>query len=140
MYGSSSQNDNQLERICSDLKNVTLSRLIFIDIDAKTSKIVFHWQSYKAIITKDDITSTTVYNQMINTPTHFTNISSSCTDSTFFLNTSCLTTGMEQSIYDKYHHNIICEKLNFDIPLPPFYYKKTWDYIMANTEDIQRSI
>ena len=47
---------------------------------------------------------------------------------------------MEQSIYDKYHHNIICGKLNFDIPLPPCYYKKTWDYIMANTEGIQRSI
>ena len=84
LYGSPSQNDDQLGRICSDLKNFTLSCSIFIDIDAETRKIVFHWQSYKADITKDNIASTSVYNHMINTPTHFTNASSSCTDSIFF--------------------------------------------------------
>ena len=31
-------------------------------------------------------------------------------------------------------------KLNFDIPLPPHYYRKIWDYKKADTEAIQRTI
>ena len=48
--------------------------------------------------------------------------------------------GIEQSVYNKRHHNIIYGKLNFYIPLPPPYYRKLWDYKKVNTEDIQRAI
>ena len=58
----------------------------------------------------------------------------------FASNTTYLNTGIEQSIYDKCHHDIIYGKLNFDIPLPPPYYRKFWDYKKANTEAIQRAI
>ena len=58
----------------------------------------------------------------------------------FASNTTYLTTGIEQSIYDNCHHNIIYVKLNFDIPLLPPYYTKIWDYKKANTEAIQRTI
>ena len=54
--------------------------------------------------------------------------------------TTYLNTGIEKQIYDKCHHNIIYEKLNFDIPLPPPYYRKLWDYKKVNTEAIQRAI
>ena len=58
----------------------------------------------------------------------------------FASNTTYLNIGIEQSIYDKCHHNIIYGKLNFDIPLPPPYYRKLWDYKKANTEATQRAI
>ena len=58
----------------------------------------------------------------------------------FASKTTYLNTGIEQSIYDKYHDNIIYGKLNFDIPLPPPYYRKLWDYKKANTGTIQRAI
>ena len=58
----------------------------------------------------------------------------------FVSNTTYLNTGIEQSIYDKCHHNIIYGELNFDIPLPPPYYRKLWDYKKANTEAMQRAI
>ena len=65
---------------------------------------------------------------MVNTPTHFTNGSSSCIDLTFSSKKSYLTTGMEQSIYN----NIPYGKLNFDILLPLPYYRKKWDFKHIN--------
>ena len=59
---------------------------------------------------------------MINKPTHFKNVSPSWIDLIFVSNTSYLTTGIEQLIYDKCHHNIIYGKLNFYIPLLLPYY------------------
>ena len=43
---------------------------------------------------------------MFKKPTHFTKVSSSCIDLIFVLNTTYLSTGIEQSIYDKCHHYI----------------------------------
>ena len=54
----------------------------------------------------------------------------------FAPNTSYLTT----RIYDKVHHNIIYGKLYFDLPLPPPYYRKIWDYKKTNPEVIQKGI
>ena len=105
-----------------------------------------HWKwcstnkSNKTGIVLENITSTARYNQIINKPTHFTNVSSSCIDLIFASITTYLNTGIEKSIYDKCHHNIIYGKLNFDIPLPPPYYRKLWDYKKVNTEAIQRAI
>ena len=50
-----------------------------------------------------------------------------------------LNSGIEQSVHDKCHHNIIYVKLNFDISLPPPYYR-ILDCKKANTEAIQRAI
>ena len=72
-------------------------------------------------IVLENITSTPGYNQTINKPTRFTNVSSSCIDLIFGSNTTYLNTGTEQSIYDKCHYNIY-GKLNFEIPLPPPYF------------------
>ena len=46
---------------------------------------------------------------------------------------------MEQSIYDKCHHNSSM-KMNFNIPLPPPYCKKVWNYKKSNIESMQRAI
>ena len=72
---------------------------------------------------------------MINTPTHFTNGSSSCFDWIFSSNMSYSTTGMEQLIYDKCHQ--MYGKLNFNIPLPTPYYRKIWNYKMASIAGIR---
>lgn len=98
------------------------------------------YKNNKARITLDNITSTSGYNQTIKTPIHFSSSSSSCIDLVFSSNMSYLTTGMEQSVYNKCHHNIIYGKLNFGILLPLPYYRKMWDYEKTNTEGIQRAI
>ena len=109
------------------------------DFNAKHSKWCSTNKSNKAGIVLENITSTAGCNQIINEPTYFTNVSSSCSDLIFASNMT-LTTGIEQSVYDKCHHNIIYGKLNFDIPLLPPYYRKIWDYKKVNTEAIQRAI
>ena len=48
--------------------------------------------------------------------------------------------GVEQSLYETCHHNIVYGTLNFNIPLPPLYFRKIWDYKNANIECIQKSI
>lgn len=68
------------------------------------------------------------------------NVSASYIDFIFASNTSFLTTGIEESIYDKCCHNITYRKLNFDIPLPQTYCGKIWDYKKADTEAIERAI
>ena len=88
------------------------------DFNAKHSKWCSTNKNNKAGIVLENITSTAGYNQVINKPTHFTNALSSCTDLIFASNTTYLTAGVQQSIYDKCDHNIIFGKVNFDIPLP----------------------
>ena len=89
----------------------------------------------------DSITTASGYSQMINKPTHFINESSSCIDLIFSSNTSFVKNcGSELPIYEKCHHNIIYETLNFNVPLPPPYYRDSGDYKHANTESIQKTI
>ena len=65
---------------------------------------------------------------MISRPTSSTNKSSSCIGLIFSSNASLTPNcGIEKSIYEKPHHNIIYEALNFKIPLPSPYYQEVWD-------------
>ena len=67
---------------------------------------------------------------MIDKPTHYINESSSCIDLIFSSNVNLMKNcGVEQSVYEKCHHNIIYGILNFNIPLPPPYYR---DYGILN--------
>ena len=78
---------------------------------------------------------------MINKPTHCINESSSCIDLSFSSNVNLMKNcGVEQSLYEKCHHNIIYGTLNFNIPLPPPYLGEPWDFKNANIECIQKSI
>ena len=148
LYRSPSQNYEELEAFCSNLtcllNNINKFQpscsVLLGDFNAKHSKCCSTDKNNKAGSLLENITLTAGYNQTINKPTHFTNVSSSCIDSIFASNTTYLTAGIKQSIYDKCHHNIIFGKLKFDIPLPPPYYRKIWDYKKANTKAIQRAI
>ena len=89
----------------------------------------------------DNITTTAGYSQLINKPTHFINGTSSCIDLIFSSNVSFIRNyGIEQSIYEKCHHNITYGTLDFNAPLPPPYYREIWDYKNADTESIQKTI
>ena len=48
--------------------------------------------------------------------------------------------GIEQPIYEKCHHNITYGTLDFNVPLPPPYYRDIWDYKNADAESIQNAI
>ena len=77
----------------------------------------------------DNITTTAGYSQVINKPTHFINGTSSCNDLIFSSNMSFKRNyGIEQSIYEKCHHNITYNTLDFSVPLPPPYNREIWDY------------
>ena len=78
---------------------------------------------------------------MIGQPTHIINDNSSCIDLLFTTNSKLLSeVGVEQTIYNKCHHNIIYGSLNLKIPLPPPYYKEVWDYKNTDPVCIQRAI
>ena len=78
---------------------------------------------------------------MVNKPTHFINGTSSCIDLIFSSNVSFIRNyGIEQSIYEKCHHDIICGTLDFNLPLPPPYYREIWDYKNVVNESIQKAI
>ena len=68
------------------------------------------------------------YTQMIDQPTHYKYMSSRI-NLLFTTNSKLLSEiGLEQTIYDKSHHNIIYWSHNLNISLPPPYYSEIWDY------------
>ena len=48
--------------------------------------------------------------------------------------------GIEKSLCNSCHHDIIYEKINFSVPLPPPYFRTIWDYKNADVGFIQRVI
>ena len=70
----------------------------------------------------DLLTLSAGYNQIIDKPTHVINTSMSCIDLIFCTNQSVISNhGVDVSIFDKCHHNIIYGKINIRVPLPPAY-------------------
>ena len=87
------------------------------------------------------LTSSASYSQLIDQPTHITKECSSCVDLIFTSNPSAISAlGVELSLYEKCHHNLIYEKRNFNVPLPLPYIREVWDYKNAKVENIQRSV
>ena len=48
--------------------------------------------------------------------------------------------GVDFSIFDKCHHNIIFCKVNIHIPLPPGYICKVWNYRQVNVQNVKCTI
>ena len=75
------------------------------------------------IITKAD------YSQLIN------KWNSSCINLIFSSDASFTRNyGIEQSVYEKCNHNITYGILDFNVPLPPPYYRENFQYDNADTE------
>ena len=89
----------------------------------------------------DTLTSSAGYKQIINKPTHIVNNSSSCIDLIFCNNLNLLSNyGVDLSLFEKCHHNIIFGKINIRIPLPSSYVREVWDCSSANTKNIQKVV
>ena len=74
------------------------------------------------------LTSSAGYSQLTDQPTHITKESSSSIDLIFTSNPSFLSaSGVELSLYEKCHQNLIYGKINFNVPLPPPYICEVWD-------------
>ena len=89
----------------------------------------------------DTFTTTSDYTQMTGQLTHILNDKLSCIDLLFTTNSKFpCDVGVEQTLYNKYHHNIIYESINLNIPPPPLYYMEVWDYKNTDPVCIQRAI
>ena len=65
----------------------------------------------------------------------------SCIDLIFTSNPNLInSSGVEISLFEKCHHNIVYGKIDFKIPIPPPYMREVWDYKNASAESIQRSV
>ena len=89
----------------------------------------------------DTLTSSAGYKQIINKPTHIVNNSPSCIDVIFCNNLNLLSNyGIDLSLFEKCHNDIIFGKINIRIPLLPSYVREVWDNSTANTKNIQKAV
>ena len=65
----------------------------------------------------------------------------SCIDLIFCTNQNLLSKyGVDASIFDKCHHNIIYGKIDIRVPLQPKYVREVWDYSKADVQNIKKFI
>ena len=84
----------------------------------------------------DFLTSSAGYTQIIDKPTHVINKSKSCIDLIFCTNQNVITKyGVDASLFDKCHHNIIYAKINIRVPLPPVFIREVWNYSKADVQN-----
>ena len=148
LHRSPRQNCDQFSDFCKDfstlLNNINDHRpsccVIVCDFNAKCSKWYPLDKHNAAGETLQTYTTTAGYSQLINKPTHCVNDSSSCINLIFTSYTNLVTDfGVDPTLCKTYHHNLIFEKINFNIPLPPPFYRDIWDYERVNAEMIQKS-
>ena len=78
---------------------------------------------------------------MIDEPTHILNNSMSCIDLIFCTNKNIISNhGVDVSIFDKCHHNIIFSNIDIRVPLPLIFVREVWDYSKANVAHIKKAI
>ena len=115
--------------------------ILIDDFNAKNSKWCNSDKSNGVGIEPNNITTSAGYSQLINEPTYFVNKTSSCIDLIFSsdlnITRNC---GIEKTIHEKCHRNIIYGTLNFNVPLPLPLYREIWNYKHANTENTQKAI
>ena len=88
-----------------------------------------------------NITRTAGYSQLINQPTHRTKDSLSCINLIFISNPNLInSSGVEMSLFEWFHHNIVYGKIDFKNPILPPYMREVWDYENAITESVQCSV
>ena len=149
IYRSPSQNRDEFENFCLKFDlllnkindEFPLRSVITGDFNARCSR---WWKNNITNLTGEEIdtlTSSAGYAQIMYKPTHILNNSMSCIDLIFCTNKNIISNhGVDVSIFDKCHHNIIFGKINICIPLPPIVVSELWDYSKANVEHIKKAI
>ena len=60
-------------------------------------------------------------------------------DHIFYANLNVISKhGVDVSILDKCHHDIIYGNINIRVPLPPIYFREVCDYRKANVDNIKK--
>ena len=81
------------------------------------------------------------YTQIIGKPTDVISKSKSCIDLMLCTNQNVISKdGVDASLFEKYHHNIIYGKVNTCVPLPPVIICVVWNYSKADSQSIQMAI
>ena len=89
----------------------------------------------------DFVTSSAGYTQIIGKPTHVINKSKSCIELIFCTNQNVISKyGVDVSLFDKCHHNVIYGKINIRVPLPPVFIREVGNYSKAAVQNIQKAI
>ena len=81
------------------------------------------------------VKKTAGYTQLINKPTHFFSGRCSCNKPELISEY-----GIDHSLFQTCHHNIIFGNIHAKILVPPAYKRDVWDCEIENAEDIQKSI
>ena len=148
IYRSPSQNQDEFKNFCTNfdilLHNINdelpLCSIVTGDFNARCSR---WWKNDMTNLQGQELDSLTLsagYNQITDKPTHVIN-TMSCIDLIFCTNQSVISNhGVDVSIFDKCHHNIIYGKINIRVPLPPTYVREVWDYQKANIKNINKAI
>ena len=88
----------------------------------------------------DSLTSLAGYALITDKPTHVVNNSRSCIDLIFCTNKNIISNhGVDVTIFEKYHHNIIYGRINIRILLPPVYICEVWHYSKTKIENINKA-
>ena len=149
LYRSPSQSHDEFENFCIKF-DILLSQIndelpicsvVTGDFNARCSR----W--WRNDITNfagkeiDFLTSSAGYTQIIDKPTHVINKSKSCIDLIFCTNQNVISKyGVDASLFDKCHHNVIYGKINIRVPLPPVFIREVWNYSKADVQNIQKAI
>ena len=132
-YRSPSQDHDELHNCCPELNlrltNINNNQAAFsilkFDFNEKCSKWCRSDKNNIAGLKIDNTTTMSGYGQLINKPTHFINGTSSCIDLIFPYSISFIKNyGIDESISVKCYHSITYGTLDFNVLLPPPYYRK----------------
>ena len=130
IYHSPSQNQDDLKNFCTNfdklLNNIndelSLCSIVTGDFNARCST---WWKNDTTNLQGQELDSLTLsagYNQSIDKPTHVINNSMSRIDLMNCTKKSVISNhGVDVSIFDKCHHNVIYGKINIRVPLPRTY-------------------
>ena len=149
IYRSPSQNRDEFDNFCLkfDLllnkinEEFPLCSVITGNFNARCSTLWKNDITNLAGEEIDTLTSSAGYAQIIDKPTHILNNLMSCIDLIFCTNKNIISNhGVDVSIFNKCHHNIIFGKIDLRVPLPPIFVREVWDYSKANVEHIKKAI
>ena len=88
-----------------------------------------------------EIETSAGYTQIIDKPTHLINKSKLHIDLIFCNNQNVISKyGVDASLFDKCHHNVINGKINIRVPLPTIFIREVWNYSKADVQNIQKDI
>ena len=131
-----------LDTLMDHINNeVPTCSVLIVDFNARCSECCHNDITNANNRALDTLTSSVRYKQFINKTTRSAKKSISCIDLIFCNNLNIISNyGVDLSIFEKCHHDVIFRKNNICIPLPPSYVCEVWDYRKANVKSIQKVI